>query len=60
MGPKIRSLDERQEVVLADIEPLAVPFDLLSGDLAVGPAVVAGHVDVLLAGSPVHGERLVS
>ena len=53
-------LDEGQECVFADREPLAVAVDLVCGDFAVGAAVVAGHVCVALPCSAVHRERLVS
>lgn len=54
------ALDDGQQDVFADGEPLAVPVDLIGSDLAVGSTVVAGHVDVLLAGPAVHREGLVS
>jgi hypothetical protein len=54
------ALDERHEGIFADGEPLAVPFDPVGRDLAVGAAVIAGHVGVLLARTAVHSQRLVA
>ncbi len=53
------ALDEGHKGVLAHRQPLPVALDLVGGDLAVGAAVVAGRVGVVLALALVHGEGLV-